>query len=109
MEGNSEYDTIGGNNTEDLVFLLSYKEAFEDYFSSDEERTCMPTDYAVQNGAYIDGDTRACSWWLRSPGVSYPLNATIVDSDGSLHRNNVSIDFYCVRPALWINLESDIF
>ena len=107
-EGNSEYDTIGGNNTEDRVFLLSYKEAFEDYFSSDEERICMPTDYAVQNGAYTNDDTGACWWWLRSPG-DYQSNATAVHSGGSPGNRNVVIDSICIRPALWINLESDIF
>ena len=107
-EGNSEYDTIGGNNTEDRVFLLSYKEAFEDYFSSDEERICMPTDYAVQNGAYTNDDTGACSWWLRSPGLDQNF-AAIVRRDGSPGSSSVYHDNDCVRPALWINLESDIF
>lgn len=107
-EGNSEYDTIGGNNTEDRVFLLSYKEAFEDYFSSDEDRICMPTDYAVQNGAWTNDDTGACWWWLRSPGRSR-CNATFVYSDGSPGYIYVNLDNNCVRPALWINLESDIF
>ena len=107
-EGDREYDTIGGNNTEDRVFLLSYKEAFEDYFSSDEERICMPTDYAVQNGAYTNDDTGACRWWLRSPGLDQSRAAQGY-SDGSPGSDSVSNDNNCVRPALWINLESDIF
>lgn len=107
-EGNSEYDTTGGNNTEDRVFLLSYKEAFEDYFSSDEERICMPTDYAVQNGAWTNYNTGACWWWLRSPGNNR-YNTPIVLSDGSPGIYIVDISLGCVRPALWINLESGIF
>ena len=107
-EGNSEYDKTGGNNTADLVFLLSYKEAFEDYFSSDEERICMPTDYAVQNGAWTNYDTRACWWWLRSP-VILQSAATGVGSGGSLGGRHVDNDSSCDRPALWINLESGIF
>ena len=107
-EGNSEYDTIGGNNTEDRVFLLSYKEAFEDYFSSDEERICIPTDYAVQNGATTLGDIGACWWWLRSPGGDQDC-ATNVDSAGSPSYYGVYYGPNCIRPALWINLKSDIF
>ena len=120
-EGNSEYDTTGGNNTEDRVFLLSYKEAFEDYFSSDEERVCMPTDYAVQNGAYINDDTGVCWWWLRG---SYWINTADFGDLGSLfgvqifaaNVSDLGSSGYsivngsvCIRPALWVNLESDIF
>lgn len=107
-EGNSKYNTTSGNNTEDRVFLLSYKEAFEDYFSSDEERICMPTDYAVQNGAWTNVDTGARWWWLRSPGY-YQDCATFVSNVGSPGFDFVNAVNYCVRPALWINLESDIF
>ena len=107
-EGDSEYDTISGNNTEDRVFLLSNKEAFEDYFSSDEERICMPTDYAVQNGAYTNDYTGACRWWLLSPGNDLH-GTTVVLGDGSPGFDSVDDVHYCVRPALWINLESDIF
>ena len=106
MEGYSEYDTTGGDNTEDQVFLLSYKEAFEDYFGSDEERLCMPTAYAVQNGAYTDDDIGR--WCLRSPGNDQN-NVINVDSEGLRDFYTADSDFVCIRPALWINLESDIF
>ena len=100
--------TTGGNNTEDRVFLLSYKEVFEDYFSSDEERICMPTDYVVQNEAWTDDETGACYWWLRSPDSNHYYVARVI-GDGSLSHIGVDIDQNCVRPALWINLESGIF
>ena len=106
-EGYSGYNTTGGNNTEDQVFLLSYKEAFEDYFTSDMERICIPTGYAVQNGAYRDDDTGVCYWWLRSPG-SFQNGATDVKS-GGLSSVGVTHDRSCIRPALWVNLESGIF
>ncbi len=101
-------DMIGGNNTEDQVFLLSYKEAFEDYFSSDEERICMPTAYAVQNGAYTNDDSGACTWWLRSPDYYLGI-ASYVDDEGSISSGYVFPESYCIRPALWVNLESGIF
>ena len=111
-EGCSKDGTNGGNNTEDQVFLLSYKEAFEDYFTRDKERICIPTAYTLQQGAdeYVT-DNGACDWWLRSPG---PLRSpfpygTNVSERGSLGSWNIGSGGICVRPALWINLESDIF
>lgn len=47
-------------------------------------------------------------WWLRSPGEDQH-SAACVDTDGSLNYNNVNDDDGCVRPALWVNLESGIF
>lgn len=43
---NSEWAGKGGKNTKDKLFLLSYHEAFEQYFSSKTARLCAPTDYA---------------------------------------------------------------
>ena len=50
----------GGNTTKDKVFLLSYKEAFKDYFTDDTELICMPTPYAVQQGELTRADNGAC-------------------------------------------------
>ena len=95
----------GGNNTEDRVFLLSYKEAFEDYFSDDNSRICFSTEYA-ESQIRRGGST---SWWLRSPGEDQNY-AVVVEKDGSCGSWFSDSDFFiCVRPALWINLESDIF
>jgi len=73
-----------------------------------------PTAYAIKQGAYTsrsyktaDG-TAAGWWWLRSPGDDQHYAAG-VSSGGSLGCSNVNYDSGCVRPALWINLESDIF
>ena len=107
-EGYSGWNTNGGNNTEDQVFLLSYKEAFEDYFTSDAARICMPTSYAVQQGAWTNDETGACWWWLRSPGF-YQSCAAYVYYFGSRYYHGVNDGCECVRPALWINLDSDIF
>ena len=102
------YDMSEGNDTQEKIFLLSYKEAFEDYFADDTERICMPTSYAVRRGAFTDNDTGACQWWLRSPSLNQ-LHASVVSSDGSHDRVLVDYADYYIRPALWINLESDIF
>lgn len=56
---NPEYDTDPGNATQDQVFLLSINEANQ-YFNSDEERQCKPTEYAVEQGAYVDDENQDC-------------------------------------------------
>ena len=106
-QGNNNCSTSGGNNTTDQIFLLSYAEAGE-YFGSDSDRICKPTAYAKTQGVYtyVSGN---CWWWLRSPGT-YQNYAAFVSTDGSLgHFNFVYSDNYAVRPAFWINLESEIF
>ena len=112
-QGYSDYNTNGGNNTQDRIFLLSYHEAFDLYFSSAESRKCVPTDYAIAQGARTSNvqkvDGRATGWWwLRSPG-SRQDGAARVNDDGSRYYFLVNNDNGCVRPAFWLNLESDIF
>lgn len=104
-QGNSI--SIGSADTQDRVFLLSYTEAFKQYFTSNEARMCAPTDYAVARGAWADvGNTtngRACgSWWLRSSADSL-TNALIVDFDGGELFCNIHFNNHIVRPALWVD------
>ena len=108
---NPSYSTSPGNDTKDNVFLLSITEANK-YFSSDSERMCVPTAYAIAQGAYTSssysvGGKATCWWWLRSPGGNGSGAANVL-YDGSVdtYGHNISIGGYCVRPALWINLES---
>jgi hypothetical protein len=105
-QGNSRWSTNGGKNTEDMVFILSYAEAGK-YFSSDNGRICKPTAYAKEQGAYTL-DSWNCWWWLRSPGF-HQYDAANVNRDGSFGNSHVNYDHDAVRPAFWINLESDIF
>jgi hypothetical protein len=110
-EKNKKYDTEAGNATRDKIFLLSINEANE-YFASDEARMCVPTAYAIANGAYtndnyrVDGEA-TCYWWLRSPGDDQ-RSAVIVVSDGSVFSlgDLVFRGLACVRPAMWISLDA---
>ena len=106
-EDNEEFGTVGGENTQDQIFLLSIKDA-EKLFDSDEDRMVKATEYAVEQGAYISEGygERTCVWWLRSPGCLSNY-AAYVYVDGSLFYlgHGVSLVDFCVRPALWINLE----
>jgi tetratricopeptide (TPR) repeat protein len=82
--------------TEDKVFLLSTDEA-KLYFPSDQSRI-----------AKYQG--KSDTWWLRSPAGPYSRPA-LITNDGSINSNNswgVNVDFYGVRPALWLNLKSGI-
>ena len=103
----SEWETTGGSNTAELVFLLSHHEVFDLYFQDDESRKCAATEYAVANGAdvggaYPVGDRFAGEWWLRSPGPSQD-RAELVTRDGSKHQMYTDIKKN-VRPALWVHL-----
>ena len=102
---NPEYDTKAGKSTEDKVFLLSIKEV-EKYFKG-ASAECEPTSYAVDQGAYTNDDNGNCVWWLRSPG-DFQDRAALVYYDGSVLFDGyyVYLDSYCVRPALWIDLNS---
>lgn len=116
-QGYSEWDTNGGNNTEDKIFLLSYAEAnkylgvtFDN--SNNITSRVSPTGYAKTQGAYEDmfynnktaDGTTAGWWWLRSPGI-VQYSAARVNDSGSLHFFRVDYTIGCVRPALWISIE----
>ncbi len=101
---NPQHSTDPGNDTTDKIFLLSINEA-EEYFSSDSERQCEPTDYAVANGAY-KGANGFCWWWLRSPGCSQKY-AAYVRLAGEIHEVGETVYIgHAVRPAMWIDLSA---
>ena len=111
-QGYSGWSTNGGSNTQDKVFLLSYAEAWY-YFSTDATRKCAPTNYAIKQGAYTyssyKADGRATGWWwLRSPG-HHQNDAAFVRSDGSRNYHDVTYGGGSVRPAFWLDLDSDIY
>lgn len=107
---NPEYNTNPGNATKDKVFLLSIVEA-EKYFTSDEARKCVPTEYAISNGAstsdsYTKGGKATCLWWLRSPGFDQFI-AAYVNYFGPVLRYGRSVGNVSnsVRPAMWISID----
>ncbi len=115
VQGFSEYDADGGNNTQDHIFLLSYAEAnrclgvtHDDYENIMSRVT--PTAYATAHGALTSVSDQTADgmpagwWWLRSPGRSQDLAAAVL-SDGSLIQDGVGHDDYVVRPAFWLNLD----
>ena len=113
-DANPKYSTNAGNWTTDQVFVLSISEA-EKYFSSDTDRQCTPTAYAMEQGCYVNEKRKTCGWWLRSPG-RLPNYASDVNNFGSINFNGDTVDgridhwtnvnvrsgVAAVRPALWI-------
>lgn len=107
-QGNSEYEAVESNNTQDTVFLLSYAEAWQ-YFTKDASRICTPTAYAVSRGAWISpDDAKTCAWWLRSPGSNGSC-AMRVSGDGTGRSAFVDYKDPAVRPVIRIDLNSDSF
>ena len=88
----------GGIKTDDMVFLLSIREA-ERYFNSDKARRAHTTPYADSRRAHKGFPF----WWLRSPGF-WTDCAAGVDRTGSIAEMgqgvNWGINEHAVRPAL---------
>ncbi|MCQ2474955.1 MAG: DUF6273 domain-containing protein [Clostridia bacterium] len=117
-KNNYEYDTFGGNDTEDKVFLLSeeeYKKYFKDYNTETYGELsffCMPTEYAKEKGVVAECDFgKGAIWWLRTPGGTDRM-ATCV-ALGGLKKDGAPVDsvwkgdyggrwYVGVRPAMWI-------
>ena len=112
-------EPFSGNDTQDQIFLLSYKEA-EQYLNvtvEDENNIksrVAPTSYAIAHRAWFSFEKQteegknAGMWWLRSPGYKENI-ALCVYSDGSLFGVcGVFSDYSLVRPALWLSLKSII-
>ncbi|MDO4806479.1 MAG: DUF6273 domain-containing protein, partial [Coriobacteriales bacterium] len=113
-KANTQYNTDGGNDTTDRVFLLSEAEVYDTshgFVSScdtdDEARRCKPSGYARAMGAWRPTSVGNCCWWLRSPGL-YAYCAAYVYSDGYVlrHGGNVNNGSDAVRPALNLDLTS---
>ena len=105
--GNSAENKVGGNSTSDRVFVLSHLEKAK-YFALNEESICNATEFAKAQGAYTDSNENGW-WWLRIIG-SPRYFAPTVNSDGALgYPSNVNRGDVTVRPALWIDWNSDYF
>lgn len=115
-QGLDGWNTTGGNDTQDKVFLLSCAE-IRKYFSvgkntiSSISTRVSPTPCALEQGAvtYVNcstpGGNPAGWWWLRSPGADQ-CSAAVIEGDGSLSFTINYSGVGCVRPALWVDLEA---
>ncbi len=100
---NSDFNTYGGADTKDRIFLLSIDEA-KSYFRKDKARMCPGTAYAKAKGAWLMYQGNSW-WWLRSPGKKSKTAAIIFD-EGRIYSTGYafSLSGIMVRPAFWLNL-----
>ena len=98
---NSFFKVKSGENTNDMIFLLSTTEV-KQYLKYKTDRKCIPTDFAVANGVQSNAAGN-CNWWMRTPGCNQVCVAFV--SDVGISNNigiNNSTDDFAVRPAMWI-------
>ena len=114
---NPWYDTDGGNDTVDKVFLLSLEEALQYSGSIEELENVRKTEYFISdrhNALRVaeTQDDKAAWWWLRTTGEFYRMcetnfsHAVVVLANGSLSvfGDMIGNEYGGVRPAMWINL-----
>ena len=97
--------------TTDKIFILGKAEV-EKYFASEEARRCILTAYADDNidlygYDHSSPDETHWWWWVRSHGLYQDWSALIVLDNGTFKGGFDAIaDCIGVRPALWINIDS---
>ena len=96
------------DNTNDNVYLLSYKDyANTAYFADSDARQCKTTDWARANHAYCSTSSSYLHngrYWTRSPYSNYSYLAWYVHYDGVLNGYNVGSSANGVRPALSLSI-----
>ena len=107
-KGCDEYETPGGNDTVDKIFLLSVEDVEDNFYLGNlfSDTTCSATQYARVKGVNASRNY-SCEWWLRNPGFSmygsHP-NASIIRSDGNISRYGTCMEFKNgVRPAMVVD------
>lgn len=105
----TSYNTLYCNDTNDFVFLLSYKEVASVYYAYNDhaERMAYGTEYAKAQGLRIETTYGTSNWLLRSPHYKYGNNVTHVNYSGYTDANYNSHTQDTddgIRPALWIKL-----
>lgn len=107
--GNQWYDTGGGRDTKDKIFLLSIEEAVKYFGDSGQlesrnsnSKTWIVDQYNEKRTAAYNGAAKW--WWLRSPGIRYHA-AGVHYSGGIVVHGRRMDDRSCgVRPALILDL-----
>ena len=118
-DDNPYYDTEGGVNTTDKVYLLSIAEASNTVYGFNGKFRTESETRVAKNTAYVAGESDC--WWLRSPGgnsdsasfvgyyglgfgAGYAVKDT--DDDAGYWVDDDTDTANRVRPALHLNLSS---
>ena len=91
-------------NTNDNIYLLSYKDyANTAYFADSSARCCKTTDWA--KAKRVANYNSYGYYWTRSPHSGFSDYVWCVDYDGALdYHNGVNLSRYGVRPALTLSV-----
>lgn len=114
---NSEYKTLGGNNTRDKIFLLSIDECNQYFgkslkdnkgYNVNKKLATKATEYAISKGIETNETTTWAngnsSFWLRSPGLVQNF-ASGVDEYGDVNSeggNDNITNKHGIRVAVWV-------
>ena len=117
-EGELEYNGIDEADvtsalSDQKIWIPTSEDYKTTYFTSDSQRFCSPSDFALANCAYMSEDDSSITparqdggttiYWTSSAGRSFD-GADIVYIDGSVFHDIISLVEYSVRPALLFNL-----
>lgn len=98
-DNNPDYNTEGGNDTIDKIFLLSIAEARNNaYFADFESNITTNTDY-VEGGGEIGSNYKVVRWWLRSPGMAVNYAARVGDYPQSASPPKTVGSSYPIQPT----------
>lgn len=101
----------GDINTQDKLFLLSCAEAKKYFGLSTKSNTKLkvsPTLYAQAKGAQKHSSLNTGWWFLRSRS-NYKAYVCYVTAEGALDDTPVTDGGCMIRPAFWLDLESEYF
>ncbi|MCR5105188.1 MAG: DUF6273 domain-containing protein [Eubacterium sp.] len=101
------YNTNGGEDTTDKVFLLSLNDVVNPSYGFAENYDVPAVSRRCKNLAGFD----VLFWWLRSPGKREGY-ASVVNDDGevnSFEEKVTEVSYNGVRPAIHISLKSDLW
>ncbi|MBR1865080.1 MAG: bacterial Ig-like domain-containing protein, partial [Lachnospiraceae bacterium] len=110
-------NSVGGNDTNDKLFLLSYEEVtnssygFASTVSEDDAKIRKNTAYVgaggIEKSNYTNGAGKSGCWWLRSPG-SFNKNAMYIGEAGYTYIEGMGVDvgYIAICPALHLNLSN---
>ena len=99
---NPVFNTSGGKDTEDYIFLLNEKEV-EQYLRNSSDKTVYPTPYALAKNPKKESSENAM-WWIRTPG-RFQSRVAYVDSMGRVSaRGEFANAVLVLRPACWIDV-----
>lgn len=113
--GTTGYEKLDSNETKDKIFLISYNDARNNKYGfsssssvSDAARFALGSDYAQNQGLYVEKNSQAMgfrksSWYLRSPGWTAGRGCGIYTSGGMDYSFSLDSTSTGIRPALCLS------